>query len=64
MVGIQIEAGKMYTGTLIKDLMATVERAERRGAQQKRIVDEMELRRLFELQVPQMRSEPVLAGAA
>jgi hypothetical protein len=54
----------MYTGTLIKDLMATVERAERRGAQQKRIVDEMELRRLFELQVPQMRSEPVLAGAA
>jgi hypothetical protein len=53
----------MYTGTLIKDLMATVERAER-GAFQKRVVDEMELRRMFELQVPEMRSEPVYAGAA
>jgi hypothetical protein len=53
----------MYKGTLIKDLMATVERAER-GAQQKRIADEMELRRLFELQVPQMQSEQVLVGAA
>ena len=41
----------MYTGTLIKDLMATVERAERGGAQ-KRFVDELELRRMFELQVP------------
>jgi hypothetical protein len=53
----------MYTGTLIKDLMATVERAER-SAQQKKIVDEMELRRMFELQLPQMDSEPVFAGAA
>ena len=53
----------MYTGTLIKDLMATVERAER-GALQKRIVDELELQRLFELQIPQMQSEPVLVGAA
>jgi hypothetical protein len=53
----------MYTGTLIKDLIATVERAER-GAQQKRIADEMELYRLYELQAPQMRSEPVLQGAA
>jgi len=53
----------MYTGTLIRDLVATVERAER-GAQQKRIVDEMELRRMFELQVPETHSEPVFAGAA
>jgi hypothetical protein len=53
----------MYTGTLIKDLMATVERAER-GEFQKRILDEMELRRMFELQVPQMQNEPVYAGAA
>jgi hypothetical protein len=52
----------MYTGTLIKDLMAMVERAER-GAQQRRIADEMELWRLFELQVPQMQNEPVLVGA-
>ena len=53
----------MYTGTLISDLMAMVERAER-GAFQKRIVDEMELLRLFELQVPQTQSEPAYAGAA
>jgi hypothetical protein len=53
----------MYTGTLIRDLMATVERAER-GALQKRIVDELELRRLFGLQVPQMQSQTALVGAA
>jgi len=53
----------MYTGTLIKDLMATVERAER-GAQQKRIADAMELQRLYELRLPHMQSEPVLVGAA
>jgi hypothetical protein len=43
--------------------MATVERAER-GALQRRVVDELELQRLFELQVPQMQSETVLVGAA
>jgi hypothetical protein len=53
----------MYTGTLIKDLLATVVRAEM-SAQQKRIADEMELQRMFELQAPQMQSETVLAGAA
>jgi hypothetical protein len=54
---------EMYTGTLIKDLMAAVERAEL-GVERKRIADEMELRRMFELQAPQMRSEQVLVGAA
>ena len=58
----------MYTGTLISDLTATVERVERR-AQHKRIVDErvvddMELRWMFELQLPRMHSEPAYAGAA
>jgi hypothetical protein len=53
----------MYTGTLINDLMVTVERAER-GVLRKRLVDEMELERIFELQVPQMQNEPVYAGAA
>jgi hypothetical protein len=53
----------MYTGTLIKDLMATVERAER-GALQKRMDDEMELRRMFQLQVPEVHTEPAYAGAA
>jgi hypothetical protein len=51
----------MYTGTLIKDLMAAVERAER-SAQQKRMSEEMELQRLFELQTSQ--TEPSFAGAA
>jgi hypothetical protein len=55
----------MYTGTLIKDLMATVERAEQ-SAQRKRRGEEMELRRMFELQIPRMQTErePVFAGAA
>jgi hypothetical protein len=58
----------MYTGTLIRDLIATVERVER-GAHQRRIVDarivdEMELRQMFELQLPRMHGEPVYAGAA
>jgi hypothetical protein len=53
----------MYTGTLIKDLMVTVERAERRAKHQ-RIVEELELQRLFELGIPEMQSETVFAGAA
>jgi hypothetical protein len=53
----------MYTGTLIKDLMATVERAER-SVQRKQYVDEMEPRQLFDLPVHEMMSEPVYAGAA
>jgi len=53
----------MYTGTLINDLMATVERAER-GMFQKQLVDEMELLRMYDLQVPQTHGEPLYAGAA
>jgi len=53
----------MYTGTLIQDLLATVERAER-SALRKRLVDEMELLRMYDLQVPQTHSETVFAGAA
>ena len=53
----------MYTGTLIRDLMATVERAER-TAEQKQIADEQELERLYQLQGPALESEQVLAGAA
>jgi hypothetical protein len=58
-----MNTGTMYTGTLINDLMETVERAER-GAFQKQIVDEMELLRMFDLQASQMPSEPAYAGAA
>jgi hypothetical protein len=55
----------MYTGTLIKDLMAAVERAEQ-SARQNRLGEEMELRRMFDLQIPRTQAErqPVFAGAA
>jgi hypothetical protein len=62
-VGIQTEVFKMYTGTLIQDLMMTVERAERL-IRLRQITEERELQRLFELQVPAMQGERVLVGAA
>jgi hypothetical protein len=54
----------MYTGTLIADLMATVERSER-VVRQRRVAEEKELRQLFEMQPPAMRDEQrIYAGAA
>jgi len=53
----------MYTGTLINDLVATVERVER-GTQLKQSADEMELQEFFDLQTPAMQGESVFAGAA
>jgi hypothetical protein len=54
----------MYKGTLIKDLTAIVARAEQ-GAQQKKIAEERELKRMFALQTPQIQqSERIYAGAA
>lgn len=53
----------MYTGTLIRDLMITVERAEQ-SAQHKRVVDEQELERIFDLQIPSTQGEPIFVGAA
>jgi hypothetical protein len=53
----------MYTGTLIQELMGTVERAERL-IRQRQIIDERELQRLFELQVPAMQGDRILVGAA
>jgi hypothetical protein len=53
----------MYTGTLIKDLMMTVERAERL-IRLRQITEERELQRLFELQVPAIQGGRVLVGAA
>jgi hypothetical protein len=53
----------MYTGTLIGDLMAAVERAEER-AQQKRLAEEIELRPMFELHSSQSHTEEIFAGAA
>jgi hypothetical protein len=53
----------MYTGTLISDLMAVVERAEQMG-RQRVIAEEMELERIFELQGPTAQGEQIFAGAA
>jgi hypothetical protein len=55
----------MYTGTLISDLMAVVERAEQLGRQRVMAEEmEMELERMFDLQVPAAQSEQIFAGAA
>ena len=52
----------MYTGTLISDLMATVERAEQR-AEQQRVVFEQELHAIYSMQIP-VHEERVYLGAA
>lgn len=58
----------MHTGTLIQDLMLTVERAELRSEQQ-RIADELELKAIFAMQIPATEiqgtdGETVFMGAA
>jgi hypothetical protein len=53
----------MYTGTLIRDLMITVERAEAR-CELRQIADTRELERLYQLPVQAMESERALVGAA
>ena len=53
----------MYKGTLISDLMATVERAELR-AEQRRVAEEQELRTIFAMQIPITDDDRVLMGAA
>ena len=53
----------MYTGTLIRDLMATVERAESQ-AEQQRVAEEQELRAIFAMQIPVTNEDRVLMGAA
>jgi hypothetical protein len=53
----------MYTGTLISDLMAVVERAEQMG-RRRIMAEEMELERMFELQGPATQGEQIFAGAA
>jgi len=53
----------MYTGTLIRDLMATVERAEFR-AEQQRLTEERELRAIFAMQIPVAEAGEIFQGAA
>ena len=61
MVGIQIEVVGMYTGTLIGDLMATVDRVDQK-LQQQRISEE--LHEIFTMQIPVVDSETAYMGAA
>lgn len=49
-VGIQLEVAGMYTGTLINDLMAAVERVGQR-AEERRM--EEELHEIFTMQMPE-----------
>ncbi|MGO9083759.1 MAG: hypothetical protein ACLQBK_00895 [Candidatus Sulfotelmatobacter sp.] len=57
----------MYTGTLIRDLMATVEQAELRAEQRERLrrmEEEQELRAIFAMQIPIIEGDHVFMGAA
>ncbi|HKI26887.1 MAG TPA: hypothetical protein VKA07_11220 [Candidatus Sulfotelmatobacter sp.] len=52
----------MYTGTLIRDLMATVQQAEQR-AQQRQIAFEQELHAIFSMPIPLTDVQQVLGAA-
>ncbi len=60
-VGIQIEGTGMYTGTLISDLMATVELV-RHNAEQRQMTEE--LHQIYTMQIPVTDNEQILTGAA
>jgi hypothetical protein len=51
----------MHTGTLISDLMATVERAEQKVRE---IVMEQELHTIFAMQIPVTDRDQMFMGAA
>jgi hypothetical protein len=53
----------MYTGTLISDLMTTVERAEQK-AQQQQTTEQRELHAIFSMQIPVTQGDQVFMGAA
>ena len=53
----------MYKGTLIRDLMAIVDRAEQ-VAEQRQIAEERELHEIFSMQIPLTELDRVLMGAA
>jgi hypothetical protein len=53
----------MYRGTLIQELMATVAEVEQ-TARRRQIMEEMELQRMYELQIPEPSFAQFFAGAA
>ena len=62
-VGIQFEVAGMYTGTLISDLMETVELVEHR-AKQRQIAEQEELHEIFSMQIPIVDGDYAFMGAA
>jgi hypothetical protein len=59
----EMYTGTMYTGTMIRDLLATVEQAESR-AEQRISAERRELHEIFSMQIPVPQSERVFMGAA
>ncbi len=53
----------MHTGTVIRDLMAAVDRAERR-AEERQMAEERELHAIFAMEVPITDQDGILMGAA
>jgi len=53
----------MYTGTLIRDLMATVELAELR-TEARRLEEERELREIFAMHIKAFAADQIFQGAA
>jgi hypothetical protein len=57
----------MYTGTLINDLMVTVERVGQRAQQQQiaeQIAEQQELHAIFAMQIPVIQGGQIFMGAA
>ena len=52
----------MHTGTLISDLMATVERVGR--ATQQQLVEQRELHEIYAMQIPVVEGDHIFMGAA
>jgi hypothetical protein len=59
----KVEAREMYTGTMIRDLLATVEKAENK-AEQRLIAERQELHEIFSMQMPMPQGERIFMGAA
>ncbi len=53
----------MYTGTLISDLMTTVEQVGAR-TQQRQAAEQQELHAIFAMQIPVIESDQIFMGAA
>lgn len=58
-----MNTGTMYTGTLISELMATVERAEQ-TAMRRQIALQQELHEIFAMQISVTDGNQLLLGAA